>query len=112
MGYSGDKHQKGEQIIAITDNHDPVVAPVPVAPVNETDMVVCPEGLNAFKRVANEAEVDLSGAYLHRDGGCDSTHNRTCMFNAGLIPQSKENPRNRQHPKRGRKRLCNAAIHG
>ena len=33
------------------------------------------------------------------------------MFNAGLIPNIPENPRNRKRPKRGRKRLFNAAIH-
>jgi transposase len=40
------------------------------------------------------------------------THpNRKCIFNAGLIPNIPENPRNRKRPKRGRKRLFNAAIH-
>src|SRR5205807_5635671 len=38
-------------------------------------------------------------------------HNRTCMFNAGLIPNIKENPRNRKTPKRGRTRRFNEAIH-
>jgi transposase len=33
------------------------------------------------------------------------------VFIAGLIPNVKENPRNRKHPKRGRKRLFNQAIH-
>ena len=33
------------------------------------------------------------------------------VFHAGLIPHIPENPRNRQRPKRGRKRLFNAAIH-
>jgi transposase len=33
------------------------------------------------------------------------------MFNAGLIPNIKENPRHRKTVKRGRKRLFNAAIH-
>ena len=33
------------------------------------------------------------------------------MFNAGLMPHIKENPRNRKGTKRGRKRLFNAAIH-
>src|SRR6266850_7368975 len=32
-------------------------------------------------------------------------------FIAGLIPNIKENPRNRKTPKRGRKRLFNEAIH-
>jgi hypothetical protein len=38
-------------------------------------------------------------------------HNRKAIFNVGLIPNIKENPRNRKTPKRGRKRLFNAAIH-
>jgi transposase len=79
--------------------------------VNETDMVLLPEGLKALKRVAKTVGLTLTGAYLNLDAGFDSTHNRTCMFNAGMIPNIKENPRNRQHTKRGRKRLFNAAIH-
>jgi hypothetical protein len=51
------------------------------------------------------------GCYLNLDGGFDSRHNRKAIFNAGLIPNIKENPRNRKTPKRGRKRLFNAAIH-
>jgi len=97
--------------MAITDNNGYVLAPVPVAPVNETDMVLLPEGLKALKRVAKEVGVDLRGAYLNLDGGFDSTHNRKCIFNAGLIPNIKENPRNRKTTKRGRKRLFNAALH-
>jgi hypothetical protein len=82
-----------------------------VAPVNETDMLLFPEGLKALKQVAKQAGVDLKGAYLNLDGGFDSAHNRKCIFNAGLIPNIKENPRNRKTAKRGRKRLFNAAIH-
>ena len=110
-GFSGYKHQKGEKIIAITENQGYVLAPVPVAPVNETDMVLFPEGLKALKKVAKEVGLDLKGAYLNLDGGFDSAHNRKCIFNAGLIPNIKENPRNRKTTKRGRKRLFNAAIH-
>jgi hypothetical protein len=61
--------------------------------------------------MAHEVGWDLRGAYLNLDGGFDSTRNRKCMFNVGLIPNIPENPRNRKHPKRGRKRLFNAAIH-
>jgi Transposase DDE domain len=111
IGFSGYKHQKGEKIIAITENQGYVLAPVPVAPVNETDMVLFPEGLKALKKVAKEVDLDLKGAYLNLDGGFDSAHNRKCIFNAGLIPNIKENPRNRKTTKRGRKRLFNAAIH-
>ena len=72
IGYSGYKHQKGEKVIAITDNQGYVLAPVPVAPVNETDMVLFPEGLKALKKVAKEVGLDLRGAYLNLDGGFDS----------------------------------------
>jgi hypothetical protein len=111
IGYSGYKHQKGEKVIAITDNNGYVLAPCPVAPVNATDMVLLPDGLKALKRVAKEVGVDLRGASLNLDGGFDSQRNRKMIFNAGMIPNIKENPRNRKATKRGRKRLFNDAIH-
>jgi hypothetical protein len=74
-------------------------------------MVLLPDGLNALKHVANVTGLVLTGAYLNLDAGFDSTHNRTCMFNAGMIPNIKENPRNRKRTKRGRKRLFHEAIH-
>jgi hypothetical protein len=95
----------------MTDNHGYVLSPLPVAPVNETDMGLLPDGLKALKRVAKVTGLVLTGAYLNLDAGFDSTHNRKCIFNAGMIPNIKENPRNRKTPKRGRKRLFNAAIH-
>jgi transposase len=79
--------------------------------VNEADMVLLPEGLQALKRVAKTVGLTLTGAYLNLDASFDSTHNRKCIFNAGMIPNITENPRNRKHAKRGRKRLFNAAIH-
>jgi transposase len=82
-----------------------------VAPVNETDMVLFPEGLKALKEVAKEVGLDLRGAYFNLDGGFDSAHNRKCIFNAGMMPNIPENPRNRKGTKRGRKRLFNAVIH-
>ena len=112
IGYSGHKHQKGEKVLAIVDNNGFVLAPwLPVAPVNEADTVLLPDGLNALKRVARLTDLKIDGSYLNLDGGFDSRRNRKAIFNAGLVPNIKENPRNRKAPKRGRKRLFNAAIH-
>ena len=111
IGYSGHKHQKGEKGIAIIDNNGYVLAPFPVAPVNEADTVLLPEGLKGLKRVAKLTGVVLAGAYLNLDGGFDAKTNRKAIFNAGMIPNIKENPRNRKAPKRGRKRWFNAVIH-
>jgi transposase len=74
-------------------------------------MVLLPEGLKALKRVAKTVGLDLGGAYLNLDAGFDSTHNRKCIFNTGMIPNITKNLRNRKRTKRGRKRLFNAAIH-
>ena len=95
----------------MTDNNGYVLSPLPVAPVNKTDMVLLPDGLKALKRVAKMVGLGLRGAYLNLDAGFDSTYNRTCIFNAGMIPNIQENPRHRKHTKRGRTRLFNAAIH-
>jgi hypothetical protein len=95
----------------MTDNHGYVLSPLPVAPVNKTDMILLPDGLKALKRVAKMVGLDLEGAYLNLDAGFDSTHNRKCIFNAGMIPNITENPRNRKRPRRGRKRLFNEAMH-
>ena len=111
IGYSGHKHQKGEKVLAIVDNNGFVLAPLPVAPINEADTVRLPEGLNALKRVARLTDLKIDGSYLNLDGGFDSRQNRKVIFNAGLVPNIKENPRNRKTAKRGRKRMFNAAIH-
>ena len=95
----------------MTDNNGYVLAPLPVHPSMRRTWSCCPEGLNALKQVAKEVGLDLRGAYVNLDGGFDSRANRKCIFNAGMIPNIKENPRNRKRPKRGRKRLFNAAIH-
>jgi hypothetical protein len=88
-----------------------VLAPLPVAPVNEADTVLLPEGLNVLKRMARLADLKIGGSYLNLDGGFDSGHNRKAIFNAGLIPNIRANAGNRKIPKHGRKRLFDAAIH-
>ena len=64
-----------------------------------------------MKRVARLTGLGLTGAYLNRDGGLDARQHRKAIFHAGLIPNIKENPRNRKTTKRGRKRLFNDAMH-
>ncbi len=95
---------------ALVDNHGYVLSPLTVAPVNEVDLVLLPEGLNALKRVAREAGLDLAGAVLNLAAGFDSKANRKGVFTAGLKPNLKENPRNRQKLKRGRKRFFAVAL--
>jgi hypothetical protein len=41
-----------------------VLAPLPVAPVNEADMVLLPKGLQALKQVAKQVAVELIARVL------------------------------------------------
>jgi len=86
IGYAGHKHAQGEKGIAMPDNHGYVLAPLPVAPVNETDMVLLPKGLHALKQVAKEVGLDCRGADVNFDGGFDASANRKAIFLARLIP--------------------------
>ena len=98
-------------MIALVDNHGYVLSPLTIAPGNEVDMVLVPQGLKALKGVSRAAGLPLPGAVLNLDAGFDSKTNRKCIFNAGLRPNIKENPRNRQKPKRGRKRFFDAVLY-
>src|SRR5215813_10534623 len=60
------------KVFAMIDNNGYVLAPLPVAPVNEADTVLLPAGLKGLKRVAKCAGLELGGAYLKLDGGFDS----------------------------------------
>jgi hypothetical protein len=98
-------------VIALGDNHGYVRSPLTGAPVNEVAMVLLPEGLKDLKRITPEVGLEVSGAVLNLDAGFDSKAHRKGVFNAGLKPNIKENPRNRPKPKRGRKRFFDAALY-
>ena len=98
-------------MIAIADNHGHVLSPLTSAPVNEVDSVLLPDGLTALRQVVRAVGLDLTGAILNLDAGFDSKANRKCIFNTGMKPNIKESPRNRQKPKRGRKRFFDEVIY-
>jgi transposase len=98
-------------VIALVDNHGYVLSPLTVAPVNEVDMVLLPAGLKDLKRVARAVGLEVSGAVLNLAAGFDSKAKRKGVFNAGLRPTIKENPRNRQKPQRGRQRFFDEVLY-
>ena len=92
IGYASHKHPKGDKIIAIVDNNGYILAPLPIAPVNEVDTVLLPEGLKALKWIGKQTGLSFKGAYLNLDGGFDSASNRKAIFNAGMIPNIQRFP--------------------
>lgn len=98
-------------MLALIDNHGHVLSPLTVAPGNEVDMGLLPQGLKDLKRVARAVGIDVPGAVLNLDAGFDSKAKRKAVFNAGLKPNITEHPRNRQQPKRGRQRFFDAVLY-
>ena len=53
----------------------------------------------------------INSCIMSLDAAYDSAMNRKMIFNAGMVPNIKENKRNRKESKRGRKRFFSEAIY-
>ena len=111
-GYSGHKHQKGNKIIAIQDNAGNILAPMTVSTVNQLDMILLTDALKDLKVTCTRTGLKVPDkTVLNLDAGFDSRKNRKMVWNAGLKPNIKENPRNRKKIKRGRKRFFDNELY-
>lgn len=95
--------------MGITDDGGNILAPITYAAVNVNDIGLLPDSLKQLKRVAREVEIDLTGIEFNLDSGFDSLKNRKIIWNAKMIPNIPQNPRNRDTSKQkiGRPRYFN-----
>jgi transposase len=110
LGFSGHKHFKGEKTVAIVDRNCNVISPFTKAPGNRHESRLFPDAFAHLKRVARLLGESLTGLVASFDSAYDNRSSRKMIFNAGMIPNIKENPRNRKKTKRGRKRFYNDQI--
>jgi transposase len=110
IGYSGHKHQKGEKIVAIVDRYANIIAPFVVAPANKNESILFPSAFQGLKTIAKFVGIDLQGSVMSLDSAYDSRENRKIIFNNKMIPNIKENKRNRKKTKRGPKKIYNEDI--
>lgn len=110
LGYSGHKHIKGEKIVAIVDRNANVIAPFVVAPANKHESPLFSSSFQHLKRIAKNVGFCLKNAVMSLDSAYDSYKNRKQIFNAEMIPNIKENPRNRQKNKPGPERIFKESI--
>ena len=112
-GYCGHKHQKGNKIVSLQDNAGNILAPMTIATVNQSDMIQLVNSLSDLKVTCRRANLTITkNTPLNLDPGFDSRRNRKAVWNVGLKPNIKENPRNRKAIKRGRKRFFDKTIYG
>lgn len=110
LGYSGHKHFNGEKTVAFVDRNCNVISPFTKAPGNRHESPLFPDAFGHLKRMVKTLGKSLDGLIASLDSAYDSAVNRKMIFNAGMIPNIKENPRNRQQTKRGRKRFYSEDI--
>ncbi len=111
LGYSGHKHFKGEKVIAIVDRNVNIISPITIAPGNRNESPLFPDAFKHLKKMTRMIQSSIKGCIMSLDSAYDSFKNRKMIFNSGLIPNIKENPRNRQQTKRGRKRMFDESIY-
>ncbi len=110
LGYSGHKHFKGEKVVTMVDRNVNIISPFTIAPANCHESPLFANALHHVKRIFKQIDLKLKGIIMSLDSAYDSAKNRKMIFNTGMIPNIKENKRNRKSSKRGRKRFYDEAI--
>lgn len=95
IGYSGHKHQEDEKIIVIVYHNTNVIAPFVVTPANKDESPLFPEAFQGLKQIAKKVGFSMKNTAMSLNSAYDSYKNRKIIFNAGMIPNIKENKRNR-----------------
>lgn len=110
LGFSGHKHMLSEKIVAFVDRNCNVLSPMVVAPGNRHEGPLFGKAFGFLKDIFKRMGKSLHKTVMSLDSAYDSKVNRKMVFNAGMIPNIKENPRNRQKTKLGRKRIYDEEI--
>jgi transposase len=110
IGYSGHKHMKGEKIVAFVDRNCNVLSPMIIAPANRHEGPLFTKAFTWLSHQIKRIGTTLKGCILSLDSAYDSKQTRKMIFNACMVPNIKENKRNRTSPKKGRRRFFNAEI--
>lgn len=111
LGYSGHKHFKGEKVVAIVDRNVNIITPFTMAPGNKHESPLFSNAFKHLKNITDKIKTSIKGCMMSLDSAYDSFKNRKMIFNAGMTPNVKENPRNRKNTKRGRKRIFDESIY-
>lgn len=87
-----------------------MISPFTKAAGNRHESPLFPDAFSHLKRMLKTLGKSLDGLIASLDSAYDSAANRKMIFNAGMVPNIKENSRNRKQTKRGRKRFYSEDI--
>ena len=110
LGFNGHKHMKGDKVVAFCDRNCNVIAPFVTATGNRNESPLLRKALPQVTKIASLVGLNLKKTIVSLDGVYDCRANRKAIFNRGMVPNIKENPRRGIIPKPGRKRFFVTAI--
>jgi transposase len=111
VAYQGRKKGKTSNILPFMDGKGYVISTTGIIAGNHHDAFNLKVHLQQAFKSMKKLGLDIAGAFFNADKAFDTRPARKTCFNHGLIPNIAENKRNRQQPKRGRKRLFNAEVY-
>jgi hypothetical protein len=101
---------KSEKIVAFVDRNCNVLSPMTIAPGNRHEGPLFGKAFESLKDLFKRIGRSLKKGLISLDSAYDSFANRKKIFNSGMTPNIKENPRNRKKIKGGRKRIYDKKI--
>jgi len=111
VAYQGRKKAKTCNILPIMDKQGFVVASTDILSGEHNDAYNLKVHLQTAFREMKQLGLVITGSFFNADMAFDTREARKTCFNHSLVPNIPENVRNRQQPKRGRKRLFNASVY-
>jgi len=111
VAYQRRKRAKTSNILPITEHNGYIIASTDLVAGNHNDAWQLKAHLQAAIAQMKQLGLKLAGAYFNADPGFDTKEARKTCFNHGIIPNIKENKRNRKRTKRGPKPLFDEAVY-
>ncbi|TAF31855.1 MAG: IS5 family transposase [Cytophagales bacterium] len=103
--YQNRKKGRTSNVLIMTDAAGIPISIGPIIAGNHHDLYQVVPQFAAMSRQLNELGISVKGVMLNTDKGFDCKALRRAILRRGMIPNIKENVRNRKKTKRGKKRL-------
>ena len=111
VAYQRRKRAKTTNILPFTDANGFIIASTGLVAGNHNDAWQLKSHLQAAFKFIKRLGVSIAGAFFNADSAFDTREARKTCFNHHLIPNIKENRRNRKSPKPGPARLFDPVVY-
>lgn len=111
VAYQSRKCAKTSNILPFTDANGSIIATTGLVAGNHNDAWHLKLHLQQAFHFMKRLDLPIAGAFFNADPAFDTKAARKTCFNYGLLPNIKENPRNRKATKRGPARLFDATVY-